>query len=324
MMKLILNPALRIESTEAGLLVVDERTARRASWDRLGITRKAFEEAQRVGFAEITGDAAQVLMSAGVLVTDRPAGSHDDRMYGYFSARTSDPAGALARLGESHVLLLGVGGTGSIALQHLVGAGVRQFTLVDVDQVELSNFNRQYIWDLSDLRRPKVKVGADYVLTRVPSSRVDTLQLRILPENIDGILASTHPDLVVCAIDTPPGIQAVVHAASDRASIAAVAGAVGNLRGHWGPLICPDDGPCWACWEESLHQRQAASHDGQEPAPWSFGPTNSLIGDQVARAAIHYLSGARELNPAGVRTAIDFDTFETWRHALTATCAHRS
>ena len=65
---------------------------------------------------------------------------------------------ALARLQQSHVLVVGVGGVGAYAAEMIVRAGVGRITLLDADEVEASNLKRQLVALCSTLGRPKVDV----------------------------------------------------------------------------------------------------------------------------------------------------------------------
>jgi molybdopterin-synthase adenylyltransferase len=69
-----------------------------------------------------------------------------------------------ARLVQSHVVLVGLGGIGSPALQYLAGAGVGQLTLIDDDVVEASNLQRQTIFKTEDIGRPKAEIAAEWLI----------------------------------------------------------------------------------------------------------------------------------------------------------------
>ena len=66
-------------------------------------------------------------------------------------------------LAGAHVVLVGLGGIGSPALQYLAGAGVGTLTLIDRDVVDLSNLQRQTIYREADLGRAKADVAAHWV-----------------------------------------------------------------------------------------------------------------------------------------------------------------
>src|SRR5437660_4365997 len=65
------------------------------------------------------------------------------------------------RLKAARVLCIGTGGLGSPAALYLAAAGVGTIGLVDFDEVELSNLQRQMLHDTSDIRRRKVESARD-------------------------------------------------------------------------------------------------------------------------------------------------------------------
>lgn len=72
----------------------------------------------------------------------------------YFDGIVDDADAAQERLDRAHVVVLGVGGVGSLLLEHLGAAGVSRFTLIDGDRVASSNFNRQFLYARDDLGEP--------------------------------------------------------------------------------------------------------------------------------------------------------------------------
>jgi len=63
------------------------------------------------------------------------------------------------KLKESHVIVMGVGGLGSLSAAYLVGAGIGKVTLVDDDLVELTNLHRQLIYNENDVGTLKVEAA---------------------------------------------------------------------------------------------------------------------------------------------------------------------
>ena len=57
---------------------------------------------------------------------------------------------------QSNVLIIGMGGLGCPAAEFLTRAGVGSIGLIDSDKVELSNIHRQSLYDISDIKKPKV------------------------------------------------------------------------------------------------------------------------------------------------------------------------
>ncbi|MDK9718614.1 MAG: tRNA threonylcarbamoyladenosine dehydratase [Trichlorobacter sp.] len=107
----------------------------------------------------------------------------------------------LQRLAAARVLVAGVGGVGSYAVEALVRAGVGTLTLIDSDTVQTSNINRQLHALTTTLGRAKVEVMAERLLQINPGLRVTPLQELITPDNVPVLLVPGY-DLVLDAIDT--------------------------------------------------------------------------------------------------------------------------
>ena len=63
------------------------------------------------------------------------------------------------KLLKSKVLIVGMGGLGCPLLLYLVSSGVGEIGIADHDKVELSNLNRQILYNFSDIGKLKVKVA---------------------------------------------------------------------------------------------------------------------------------------------------------------------
>lgn len=79
---------------------------------------------------------------------------------------------AMKKLSRAHVVVFGVGGVGSYAVEALARSGVGAITIVDRDEIGLSNLNRQLGALHSTLGRPKAEVMAERVLDINPECRV--------------------------------------------------------------------------------------------------------------------------------------------------------
>ena len=109
----------------------------------------------------------------------------------------------LARLGEAHVAVIGLGGVGSSCAEALVRGGVGHLVLLDRDVVAPSNLNRQALAFTSTVGRPKAEVMRAMALDINPEADVTAvtafLDKNALPEQMDGL---GPLDYVVDAIDT--------------------------------------------------------------------------------------------------------------------------
>ena len=109
----------------------------------------------------------------------------------------------LERLRAAHVLVVGVGGVGSWTVEALARSGVGTITMVDLDEICVSNVNRQLPALDGTIGRPKVEVLAERIRAINPACRIFARQEFFTEDSAERLLAPTDPpvDFVVDAID---------------------------------------------------------------------------------------------------------------------------
>ncbi len=111
------------------------------------------------------------------------------------------------KLQNSKVTIVGLGAVGGYAMEGLVRAGVGCFRLVDFDNIQPSNINRQIIALTTNLGKLKVDEAKKRLLAINPQCQVDVLELFAAEETMERIL-TPQPDLLIDAIDSlNPKIQ---------------------------------------------------------------------------------------------------------------------
>ena len=108
---------------------------------------------------------------------------------------------ALIRLRNAHVALFGVGGVGGYCAEALIRAGVGTLTIVDNDDVDVTNINRQIIALHSTVGRSKTEVMAERLNDISPFAKIIQKKVFFLPETADEFDFDSY-DYVVDAIDT--------------------------------------------------------------------------------------------------------------------------
>lgn len=103
------------------------------------------------------------------------------------------------RLEQASIAIVGVGGLGSPVALYLAAAGVGRLGLIDDQDVELSNLNRQVIFEECDVGRPKVEAAAGRLLLLDAGLRVDARRENIRASNVGELFADY--DVVVDGTD---------------------------------------------------------------------------------------------------------------------------
>lgn len=149
-------------------------------------------------------------------------------------------------LAQKHVVLVGQGGIGSPALQYLAGAGIGRLTLIDDDVVEPGNLQRQTVFAMADLGRPKAECAARWVTAFDPEIKVQPRVGRIGADNAAELLQGA--DLVLDGCDNF-ATRLAVSDACVHLHIPLLSAAVGRFQGQVAAFAGHrPDGPCYRCF----------------------------------------------------------------------------
>jgi tRNA A37 threonylcarbamoyladenosine dehydratase len=112
-------------------------------------------------------------------------------------------------LGSARVIVFGIGGVGSYAVEALARSGVGHLTLVDSDTVSITNINRQIHALHSTIGKPKVDVMAERVMDINKGADVTKLKVFVDESNIDRIMTEEF-DYAIDAIDSMKSKTAII------------------------------------------------------------------------------------------------------------------
>ena len=147
------------------------------------------------------------------------------------------------KLLDAKVLLLGAGGLGSPAALYLAAAGVGTLGIVDSDEVDLSNLQRQVIHSSERIGMPKVQSAEQTITALNPDVQVQKYPVRLGPENIIEIISGY--DVIVDGLDNFP-TRYLLNDASVRLQTPVVSAAILGFEGQLS-VFKPSDGPCYRC-----------------------------------------------------------------------------
>lgn len=197
-----------------------------------------------------------------------------------------------AKLAAARVLLVGLGGLGCPAADHLASSGVGRLVLNDFDRVDLSNLPRQTLFSDEDIGRLKVEAARDRLMRRNPSAEID-----VLPERLDeaGLDAAVRDSDVVLDGTDNFATRLAVNRACVRARVPLVSGAALRLEGQIGVFMNMGEGPCYRCLYDEEDEWL-----GDCQGSGVLGPVPGVIGTLMALEAIKLLVGLE----SGLRGAL--------------------
>lgn len=191
------------------------------------------------------------------------------------------------KLLNSQVLVVGVGGLGSPVALYLAGAGIGRLTLADPDQVELSNLQRQILYDGESIGLPKVESARRRLLALNPEVEVQAITDRLEGEEL--VAAVAQADVVVDGSDNFV-TRFALNIACVRAGRPLVSGAAIRMEGQVAVFDSRrPDGACYHClFGEGEESEETCSQTGV------IAPLLGIIGSIQAMETLKLLLGIGE------------------------------
>ncbi len=189
------------------------------------------------------------------------------------------------KLLASSALVIGAGGLGSASLAYLAAAGVGHIGIIEYDRVDLSNLQRQILFETGDIGRLKVEAAADRISELNEDIRVTILPKRIKAANADELLQGF--DIVVDGSDNFATRFAVAQAASNAkkplvsAAISGFSAQLSTFKPYLG-----GQHPCYRCLVAQPPERELTC--AQEGI---VGPLAGMLGSMQALEVIKELLG---------------------------------
>lgn len=119
----------------------------------------------------------------------------------------------MERIGAARVLQFGVGGVGSWCAESLVRTGVMHLTIVDADDVNVTNVNRQLMATTRTVGRSKVEAMKERLLEINPSAQITSIHALFTPESAPAFHLEDY-DYVIDCIDSLKDKTALIELAS--------------------------------------------------------------------------------------------------------------
>jgi molybdopterin-synthase adenylyltransferase len=193
---------------------------------------------------------------------------------------------AQQRFAQSHALIVGVGGLGNPVAQFLAAAGVGTLSLVDADRVDMTNLQRQILFDTTVVGKPKVDAAQARLGAINPEVRIITVPTRVAAEELGPLVAAA--DVVVDCSDNFATRHAV-----NRACVAArkplVSGAAIRFDGQIAVFDLRDPvNPCYHC----LFGEGDEFEETRCATMGVFAPLVGIVGATQAAEALKLLAPA--------------------------------
>lgn len=152
------------------------------------------------------------------------------------------------KLKQTHVLILGIGGIGSNICLALAELGIGTITAVDFDNVEMSNLNRQILYNTGDVGKKKTQAAKQMLQKFNPTIQFESIDKEInSKEDVEELIKSSKCDIVVNVADYPTGfIDFWVNEACVKYNKLCLSAIVGKKNGRVYSTV-PRKSACYYC-----------------------------------------------------------------------------
>lgn len=183
-----------------------------------------------------------------------------------------------ARLERARILCVGVGGLGCPALLYLAAAGVGELGVVDDDCADISNLQRQVLFETEDQGKPKVDIALRRLKALNPHVELHSHRERLSTENVLRIFQNY--DIIIDGTDNF-STKYLINDAAVTLGLPVVYGSVSCYEGQ----VCvfwAVHGPCYRC----LYPYPPKGHVPNCAEAGVLGPLTGMIGSMQAMEAM--------------------------------------
>ena len=192
------------------------------------------------------------------------------------------------RILAAHALVIGAGGLGSPAALYLASAGIGKITLVDDDNVDLTNLQRQILHTQARVGMAKAESGRQALAAINPDIAIVPLQQRLAGAALDALVATA--DVVLDCTDNFATRHAINRACVHHRK-PLVSGAAIRFAGQISVYdLTRDDAPCYHC----LFPEGDDVDEVRCAVMGVFAPLTGIIGTTQAAEALKLVAGIGE------------------------------
>lgn len=187
------------------------------------------------------------------------------------------------KLLQSHVVIIGLGGLGSPVAMYLAAAGVGHLTLVDFDQVDLSNLQRQILHSTADIGKNKTQSAVESLEDLNPEIRLSTINDKMEFDTCLELFKTA--DVIIDATDNFDS-RFLINKACVHSKTPLVMGAAIRMEAQVSVFLNDDNSPCYRCLyrDEASNETESCSETG------ILAPVTGVIGSIQALEAIKIIT----------------------------------
>lgn len=144
-------------------------------------------------------------------------------------------------LKDKNILIFGAGAIGTHISWGLVSMGIKNITIVDYDEIELSNLNRQLFYKITDVGKSKIEVLKKNLIEIDEHCNIKIINKKIEnKQDIKDIVCGEKYNLIVKGVDNPPIVSEWIFSIAEDEKIGYVSGGTIGINTMYGPSYYPN------------------------------------------------------------------------------------
>ena len=190
------------------------------------------------------------------------------------------------KIKNSKILIVGMGGLGSPLLTYLASSGVCNFGIIDHDRVEISNLNRQILFNSSDIGKFKVNQAKIKVKKIYNQIKIKTFRTKITKKNINKVLNRYQ---IICDGTDNFETRYLINDHCKKNRKILISAAISKFDGQVFKFNFKLKGPCFRCFmPEKPDQENSCGTEG------IFSPLAGIIGSLQANEVLKTILELKE------------------------------
>ena len=190
------------------------------------------------------------------------------------------------KIKKSKVLIVGLGGLGCPLLTYLAAAGVSNIGIVDHDKIEISNLNRQIIFNTNDLGKYKVVQAKNKINKIYKKIKIKTFNQKISSTNAKIILKNYD---IICDGTDNFDTRYLINDYCKKNKKILISAAISRFDGHLFKFNFRKKGPCFRCFmPEKPIQENNCETEG------IFSPVAGILGSFQANEVLKTILGLED------------------------------
>ena len=187
------------------------------------------------------------------------------------------------KIKNAKVLIIGIGGLGCPLLNYLASSGVCNIGIVDFDKVELSNLNRQILFNTSDIGKFKVNQAKLKINKIYKKIKIKTYKIKISDKNIDPIIKDFD---IICDGTDNFNTRYLINDYCKKNKKKLISAAISKFDGQLFKFDFKKKGPCFRCFmPEYPNERNNCDSEG------IFSPVAGILGSLQANEVLKTIIG---------------------------------